>query len=129
MSRWNGKLKLDSTFRGHVGQSRIHFMAQQRWLRILPVALIMYTISYVDRTNITLALNPKISSLMHDLSMDDKMKGELAGIFFIGYVLMQIPGGHFASRWSARRLISLCLIAWGIFAVGCGFSKTSREFE
>ncbi len=46
--------------------------------------------------------------------MDDKMKGKLAGIFFIGYVLMQIPGGYLASRWSARKLISLCLIAWGL---------------
>lgn len=104
-------------------------MTQQRWLRLLPVALLMYTISYVDRTNVSLALDPKISSLMRDLFMDDRMKGELAGIFFIGYVLMQIPGGHLASRWSARKLISLCLIAWGIFAIGCGFSKTFREFE
>lgn len=104
-------------------------MTQQRWLRILPVALIMYTISYVDRTNISLALNPKISSLMHDLLMDDRMKGQLAGIFFIGYVLMQIPGGHFAAHWSARKLISLCLVAWGIFAIGCGFSKTYHQFE
>ena len=104
-------------------------MTQQRWLRIIPVALIMYTISYIDRTNVSLALDPKISSLMHDLLMDDKMKGQLAGIFFIGYVLMQIPGGHFASRWSARKLISLCLIAWGIFAIGCGLSKSFRQFE
>ena len=104
-------------------------MTHQRWLRILPVALIMYTISYVDRTNISLALDPNISSLMRDLLMDDRMKGELAGIFFIGYILLQIPGGHFASRWSARKLISLCLIAWAIFAIGCGFSKSFRQFE
>jgi len=103
-------------------------MTQARWLRILPVALIMYTISYVDRTNISLALDPNISSLMHDLAMDDRMKGELAGIFFIGYILLQVPGGHFASRWSARKLISLCLVAWGIFAIGCGFSKTFGQF-
>lgn len=104
-------------------------MIQQRWLRIIPVALLMYTISYIDRTNVSLALDPKISSLMRDLLMDDKMKGELAGIFFIGYLLLQIPGGHFASRWSARKLISLCLVAWGIFAIGCGFSRTFRQFE
>jgi MFS family permease len=104
-------------------------MRQQRWLRIIPVALIMYTISYIDRTNVSLALDPKISSLMHDLLMDDKMKGQLAGIFFIGYVLMQIPGGHFASRWSARKIVSLCLVAWGVFAVGCGLSQTFRHFE
>jgi sugar phosphate permease len=104
-------------------------MTQQRWLRIIPVALIMYTISYVDRTNVALALDPKISSLMHDLFMDDEMKGKLAGVFFIGYVLMQIPGGYFASRWSARKLISLCLIAWGLCAIGCGLSQTFRQFE
>jgi len=61
--------------------------------------------------------------------MDDKMKGELAGIFFLGYVLLQVPGGHFASRWSARKLVSLCLVAWGLFAIGCGLSQTFRQFE
>jgi len=104
-------------------------MTQQRWLRIIPAALMMYTISYIDRTNVSLALDPKISSMLHDLLMDDKMKGEAAGIFFLGYVLLQMPGGHFASRWSARKLISLCLVAWGLCAVGCGMSHSFRQFE
>jgi len=104
-------------------------MIQQRWLRIIPAALMMYTISYIDRTNISLALDPNISSLLHDLLMDDKMKGEAAGIFFFGYVLLQMPGGHFASRWSARKLISLCLVAWGLCAIGCGGSRSFRQFE
>ena len=104
-------------------------MIPQRWLRIIPVALVMYTISYVDRTNVSLALDPKISSMMHDLLMDDRLKGQAAGIFFLGYVLLQMAGGHFASRWSARKLISLCLIFWGVFAVGCGLAKTFYQFE
>src|SRR5665213_3469687 len=104
-------------------------MKSQRWLRIIPVALIMYTISYVDRTNVSMALTPKISSLMKDLFMDDKMKGEAAGIFFIGYVLLQIPGGHLATRWSARKVISLCLVGWGVCAVGCGMAHSFRQFE
>src|SRR4051812_25027635 len=104
-------------------------MIPRRWLRIVPIALIMYTISYVDRTNVSLALDPKVSNMMRDLFMDDKMKGEAAGIFFFGYVLLQIPGGYLASHWSARKLISLCLIAWGVFAVGCGLSQTFRQFE
>ena len=81
-------------------------MKSQRWLRIIPVALIMYTISYVDRTNVALALDPKISSMMRDLLMDDRMKGHAAGIFFFGYVLLQIPGGYFASRWSPKAPLS-----------------------
>jgi len=104
-------------------------MIQQRWLRIIPVALIMYTISYVDRTNVSLALDPKISSMMHDLLMDDRMKGQAAGIFFLGYVLLQISGGHLAGRWSAKKLVSLCLVFWGVCAAGCGLAKSFHQFE
>src|SRR5215467_5071880 len=107
----------------------LRFMQERRWLRIIPVALIMYTISYIDRTNISLALDPKISSMMKDLFMDDKMKGEAAGIFFLGYVLLQMPGGYLASHWSPRKVISIFLIAWGICAVGCGLAKTFWQFE
>lgn len=104
-------------------------MREQRWMRIIPVALIMYTISYIDRTNISLALDPKISTMMKDLFMDDRMKGEAAGIFFFGYILLQLPGGYLASHWSARKVISIFLVAWGICAVGCGLSRTFRHFE
>ncbi len=104
-------------------------MTQQRWLRIIPVAFIMYTISYVDRTNVSLALDPRISTMMRDLAMDDRMKGQAAGIFFLGYILLQIPGGYLASRWSARKVSSLFLIAWGICAIGCGLARTFLQFE
>ena len=89
----------------------------------------MYTISYVDRTNVSLALDPKISSLMRDLAMDDRMKGQAAGIFFLGYVLLQMTGGHLAGRWSAKKLISVCLVFWGVCATGCGLAKTFHQFE
>jgi MFS family permease len=104
-------------------------MKSERWLRIIPVALIMYTISYVDRTNVNMALTPSISSLMKDLFMDDRMKGEAAGIFFFGYVLMQMPGGYFSTKWSPRKVISLALVCWGICAVACGLAKSFRQFE
>jgi MFS family permease len=104
-------------------------MTQQRWLRIIPAALLMYTISYIDRTNVSLALDPKISNMMRDLFMDDRMKGQAAGIFFFGYLLLQIPGGYLASHWSARKVISLCLIGWGVCAIGCGLAQTFRQFE
>ncbi len=100
----------------------------QRWLRIIPVALIMYTISYVDRTNVALALDPGISSMLKDLLMDDRLKGQAAGIFFLGYVLLQVPGGYLAGRWSPKKLISLCLVFWGLCAVGCGLASSFREF-
>jgi sugar phosphate permease len=104
-------------------------MTQQRWLRVIPVALVAYTISYVDRTNVSLALEPKISTMLRDLAMDDRMKGQAAGIFFLGYALLQASGGYLANRWSAKKLVSLCLIFWGVCAIGCGLAKTFTQFE
>jgi sugar phosphate permease len=104
-------------------------MTHQRWLRIIPVALVAYTISYVDRTNVSLAMEPKISTMLRDLAMDDRMKGQAAGIFFLGYALLQASGGYLANRWSAKKLVSLCLIFWGVCAIGCGLAKTFTQFE
>ena len=114
-----------------VAPGRTHgiVMNNRRWWRIIPVALIMYTISYVDRTNVALALDPSISSMMHDLLMDDRMKGEAFGVFFFGYLLLQIPGGHLAHRWSAKRMVAIFLVLWGVAAVGGGLVKTFRQFE
>lgn len=99
-------------------------MNDQRWLRIIPVAFIMYTISYVDRTNVSLVL-PMIQK---DLVMDPKMAGFASGIFFIGYLSLQIPGGHLAHRWSAKRLVAMFLVLWGLCAVANGLVHTTGQF-
>src|SRR5207237_3771741 len=100
-----------------------------RWLRIIPVALIMYTISYIDRTNIALALDPSISTMMHDLLMDDTMRGWAMGIFFFGYLPLQIRGGYLANHWSPNKLVAIFLIMWGLAAVGCGIVTTYTLFK
>src|SRR3982074_2661438 len=94
-----------------------------RWIRIIPVALIMYTIAFIDRTNISLAL-PHIS---RDLHLDPQQAGTVAGIFFWGYLALQIPGGHLAKNWSAKKFISVLLVVWAVFAVGCGLARTYHE--
>jgi MFS family permease len=83
----------------------------------------MYTIAFIDRTNISLAL-PRIS---HDLHLDPQQAGTVAGIFFWGYLALQIPGGHLAKHWSPKKFISVLLIAWSVFAIGCGLARTYRE--
>lgn len=99
-------------------------MPHRRWLRIIPVAFIMYTIAFIDRTNISLAL----PSMSRDLHMDPTQAGNAAGVFFWGYLLLQIPGGYLANRWSAKRFVSILLVLWGICAVFCGLVRTWREF-
>lgn len=92
-------------------------------MRIIPIALLMYTISFINRTNISLAL-PAIS---HDLHMNAGQAGEIAGIFFWGYLLLQIPGGYIAERWSAKWLVAIMLAAWGLCAVGCGLARNWHQ--
>ena len=84
-------------------------MPEKRWLRVIPIALVMYTIAYIDRTNISLAL----PSMTRDLNLTHAEAGNAAGIFFWGYLLLQIPCGYLAERWSAKHLISILLVAWG----------------
>lgn len=98
-------------------------MPQERWLRIIPVALLMYTISFINRTNISLAL-PAIS---HSLHLNSDQAGQVAGIFFWGYLLLQIPGGYIAERWSAKWLVAILLAAWGLCAIGCGLAQSWLE--
>jgi MFS family permease len=84
----------------------------------------MYTIAFVDRTNISLAL-PSMGRALH---MDPTQAGSAAGIFFWGYLLLQIPGGHLAQRWSTKRFVSILLVLWGGCSVACGLVQTSRQF-
>src|SRR5205809_4951436 len=97
--------------------------ASSRWNRNIPVALIIYTIAFIDRTNRSLAL-PHIS---RDLHLDPQQAGTVAGIFFWGYLALQIPGGHLAKHWSAKKFISVLLLVWALFAIGCGLARTYHE--
>lgn len=85
----------------------------------------MYTIAFIDRTNVALAL----PAMSRDLGMDPKTAGDIAGIFFWGYLILQIPGGYLAHRWSAKWVVSILLILWGICAVAGGLVHTSGQFR
>jgi MFS family permease len=101
-----------------------HLMKSQRWTHIIPVAFIMYTIAFIDRTNVSMAL-PKMSGALH---MNPTQAGAAAGIFFWGYMVLQIPGGYLAQRWSAKRFVAILLVVWGLCSVGCGFVRTWQQF-
>jgi MFS family permease len=98
-------------------------MVQERWVRIIPVATVMYAIAFINRTNVSQAL----PSMSRDLHMNSQQGGTIAGIFFWGYLLLQIPGGYLASRWSTKRFVSILLVVWGSCAAGCGLARSWQE--
>lgn len=81
--------------------------------RLLPFLFILYIVNYVDRTNIAYAA----LGMSRDLGFSDRVFGLGAGIFFVSYVALQIPGALLVERWSARRMISATLIAWGSLTI------------
>ncbi|MGN6743195.1 MAG: MFS transporter [Amnibacterium sp.] len=94
-----------------------------RWTRLIPVAIIVYIISFMDRTNIGFALN----GMHKDLGIDAAQQGLAAGIFFIGYLVLQIPGGHLAEHWSAKKFVGIMLFVWGVVAIATGFVQNLWE--
>jgi sugar phosphate permease len=98
-------------------------MSHKRWIRIIPVATAMYAIAFINRTNISLAL----PSMSRDLHMNSLQAGSIAGIFFWGYLVLQIPGGYLASHWNTKWFVSILLIGWGACAVVCGLVRTWQE--
>ncbi len=94
-----------------------------RWVRLVPVAIIVYVISFMDRTNIGFAF----SSLGHDLHISEAQQGLAGGIFFIGYLFLQIPGGYLAERWSAKKFVGIMILVWGVFAVLTGLVQNFTE--
>jgi MFS family permease len=99
-------------------------MIEKRWLRVIPIAFVMYTIAYIDRTNISLAL----PSMTRDLHLTHTEAGNAVGIFFWGYLLLQIPAGYLAERWSAKHLISILLVAWGASSMVTALVHGSQGF-
>ncbi len=96
---------------------------RRRWMRVIPIAFIMYTLAFVDRVNISFA----IPGLEKDLGISPTMAGLAGGIFFFGYMFLQMPGGHWATVWSARKFVTIALIGWGICAMLSGLVHNAVE--
>lgn len=93
-------------------------------LRLLPFLFSLYVVAFLDRMNIGAAA----LEMPHDLGFSDRVIGTGAGIFFLGYFVLQIPGALIAERWSARRWIAGIMVAWGMLTVLMAFIHTERQF-
>ena len=78
-------------------------------LRLLPFLFLVYIVNYMDRTSVAYAA----IGMSRDLGFSDRVFGLGSGVFFISYLALQIPGALLVERWSARRMISATMVAWG----------------
>jgi MFS transporter, ACS family, tartrate transporter len=92
--------------------------------RLLPFLFLLYVVAFIDRMNIgAVALQ-----MPHDLGLTDRAIGLGAGMFFLGYFSLNIPGALIAERWSARRWIVRIMVAWGLLTVLMAFIHTAQQF-
>lgn len=82
-------------------------------LRILPILLLSYVIAYIDRVSIGFAKLQMLS----DLHFSESVYGLGAGIFFLGFILFEIPSNLLLYRVGARRWIARIMVTWGVISI------------
>ncbi len=92
--------------------------------RVLPFVFLLYVVNYIDRVNVSFA-NLRMST---DLGFSDRVYGLGVGMFYITYVLFEIPGAILVERWSARKWIARIMISWGVITILTGFVQTAGQF-
>lgn len=92
--------------------------------RLMPFLFLLYVFNYLNRVNVGYAA----LQMRSDLGFSNTVFGFGAGIFFIGYFLLQIPSTLLTEMWSARNFITISLIVWGGLAALCGLIDTAEQF-
>jgi MFS transporter, ACS family, tartrate transporter len=92
--------------------------------RLLPFLFLLYIIAFLDRINVSFAG----LDMTRELGFSDRVFGLGSGIFFAGYVLLEIPGTLLVELWSARKWIARIMITWGLVGSLAGLIHTAHEF-
>jgi MFS transporter, ACS family, tartrate transporter len=91
--------------------------------RLLPFLMLLYLIAYVDRSNISVAA----LQMNADLGLSARMYGIGAGLFYVTYILFEIPSNVILTKVGARRWIARIMVTWGMVAIGMAFIKTPGQ--
>src|SRR5882762_10713640 len=85
--------------------------------RLIPFMGVLYILAFLDRVNIGFAA----LTMNADLGFSATVFGNGAGIFFLGYVLFEVPSNLMLHRLGARRWIARIMITWGVLSAGMAF--------
>ncbi|MCG2622899.1 MFS transporter [Arthrobacter sp. I2-34] len=83
-------------------------------LRLVPFVAVMFFINYLDRTAIAFA-GP--GGMNDGLGLSAAQFGFASGVFFIGYILLEVPSNLALHRFGARRWLARIMVSWGIVSL------------
>jgi len=87
----------------------------KRWLYIMPIVFITYSLAYLDRANFSFA---SAAGINEDLGITKGVSSLLGALFFLGYFFFQIPGAVYAERRSVRKVSNIPMLAAIRFILG-----------
>ncbi|SDR89350.1 MFS transporter [Microlunatus soli] len=83
-------------------------------IRIVPFVALMFFINFLDRTAISFAAP---GGMEDDLGLSAAQFGLASGVFFIGYILLEVPSNLALHRFGARRWLARIMITWGVVSL------------
>jgi D-galactonate transporter len=92
--------------------------------RILPLLTLLFVLAWLDRVNVGFA---KLQ-MQHDLSLSNAAFGFGAGIFFVGYLLFEVPSNLLLEKFGARKTMARIAILWGLTTMATMLVKSATSF-
>ncbi|MCP5145953.1 MAG: MFS transporter [Gammaproteobacteria bacterium] len=90
----------------------------------MPFLIVCYVIAFIDRSNIGFA---KLQ-FTGDLGFSESIYGFGAGIFYIGYIFLEIPSNLHLSRHGVRKTLLRIMVLWGLCCAGLAFMATPGHY-
>jgi ACS family tartrate transporter-like MFS transporter len=92
-------------------------------IRIIPYIILLFVVSFLDRVNLGYAA----LEMNKQLAITSQQFGLVAGIFFIGYFIFEIPSNVLMHKFGARIWIARILITWGIVSIATMFANSAMH--
>ena len=92
--------------------------------RLLPFLLLMYVLAFLDRANVGFAKK----AFQLDTGISDAAFAFGAGIFFIGYALLEVPSNLIMHRVGARMWMCRIMVTWGLISATMAFASNEQLF-
>jgi MFS family permease len=105
------------------GIDEAKLMSRIIW-RIMPLLMLVYLVAVIDRSNIGFA---KLQ-MARELNMSEQAFGLASSLFFIGYLICEIPSTLAVHRFGARAWLTRILVSWGAVTVAMAFVTSDKMF-
>ncbi|MGW0788926.1 MFS transporter [Streptomyces sp. NPDC002911] len=93
-------------------------------IRLVPFVALMFFVNYLDRTAVSFA---EPNGMGQDLALTAAQFGFASGVFFVGYIILEVPSNMALHKFGARRWLSRIMVSWGVVALLFTWVQNSEQ--